>query len=81
MRSIGGMDFAMARIAVGNDRQEQLRMPGFPMGLVLYGIMRPSQPGDFETLLDWHDRMGLTDQVRDQVRQDAALEKLEVPFK
>jgi hypothetical protein len=47
-----------ARIAVGNDRQEQYRMPGVFMGLVGKGLVRPSDPGDFERQLDWLDRVG-----------------------
>ena len=45
--------FEMARIAVGNDRQEQYRLPGVPMGLVLERLVRPSAPGDFENQLAW----------------------------
>lgn len=45
----------MARIAVGNDRQEQLRLPGIPKGLVAMGIMRPSQPGAFKAHHAWLD--------------------------
>lgn len=48
--------FQMARVAVGNDRQEQYRLPGLPAGLVKEGIMRPSEPGDFQRQLDWLDR-------------------------
>jgi hypothetical protein len=45
--------FKMARIAVCNDRREQYRLPGVPMGLVQAGLMRPSQPGDLEAQLAW----------------------------
>ena len=45
--------WAMARTAVGNDRHEQYRLPGFPMGLVKLGIVRPSQPGDMDKQHDW----------------------------
>lgn len=45
--------FEMARIAVGNDRQEQLRLPGAPMGLVQAGLMRPSRSGDLEKHHAW----------------------------
>lgn len=47
------INFLMARIAVGNDRQEQLRLPGVPMGLVYYGLVKPSAPGDLERHYDW----------------------------
>jgi hypothetical protein len=55
----GTMDdqaFEMARIAVGNDRQEQYRAPGLPLGLVQAKLMRPSAPGDFEEQLAWLKR-------------------------
>jgi hypothetical protein len=45
--------FVMARIAVGNDRQEQYRRPGFSMGLVAFGVMRPSRTGDLEEQYAW----------------------------
>lgn len=45
--------FFMARVAVGNERSDQYRLPGAPMGLVLAHIVRPSAPGDFETHLAW----------------------------
>lgn len=48
--------FVSARIAVGNDRQEQYRLPGIPMGLVAAGLVRPSAKGDFETHLAWLDK-------------------------
>jgi len=47
------MDFEMARIAVGNDRQEQYRLPGVPLGLVKAGYVRPSKKGDFEKHIKW----------------------------
>lgn len=54
-----GMDFPMARVAVGNDRSDQYRLPGAPMGLVLEGWMRASKPGEFERHLAWMARMRL----------------------
>ena len=45
----------MARTATGNDRMEQLRLPGAPMGLVLAGYMKPSELGEFERHLKWLD--------------------------
>jgi hypothetical protein len=44
-----------ARIATGNDRQEQYRFPGAPLGLVGAGLLRPSEKGDFERHLKWLD--------------------------
>lgn len=52
----GGLTFTMARIAVGNDRQEQYRLPGFPGGLVKMGLMRPSAPGDLDEQYDWLEK-------------------------
>jgi hypothetical protein len=37
---VGGMTFAMARLAVGNDRADSYRLNGIAMGLVLAGRMR-----------------------------------------
>jgi len=48
--------FEMARIAVANDRQEQYRLPGVSMGLVMAGWVRPSKPGDLEDQHAWLDR-------------------------
>lgn len=45
--------FEAARIAVGNDRQEQYRLPGVKMGLVKIGIVRPSKEGDLERHYAW----------------------------
>lgn len=47
--------FQMARICVGNDRMEQYRLPGVPMGLVKMGLVRPNAPGDFDAHLKWMD--------------------------
>lgn len=47
--------FEMARIAVGNDRVDQLRMPGMPMGLVNRGYVRPCADGDLERHHKWLD--------------------------
>ena len=57
MSFVGGMTFEMARIAVGNDRQEQYRLPGAPMGLVRERLVRPSKPGDLEDQHAWLDSM------------------------
>ena len=48
-----GMEWPECRIAVANDRQEQYRLPGAPMGLVSAGYMRPSAPGDLEDQHRW----------------------------
>jgi hypothetical protein len=50
-----GLSFLAARIATGNERQEQYRLPSVPMGLVKAGLVRPSAHGDFETHLAWLD--------------------------
>ena len=52
------LDFTMARIAIGNDRQEQLRLPGVALGLRL---LRPNLAGDLERHHAWlntHDWFG-----------------------
>lgn len=51
--------WGMARTAVSNDRMEQYRLPGAPMGLVQQGLVRPSEDGDFEDQLEWLERRGL----------------------
>lgn len=51
-----GLDFEMARIAVGNDRQEQYRLPGALLGTVAMGCTRPSAPGDLEDQHRWLDK-------------------------
>jgi hypothetical protein len=48
-----GLNFEQARIAVGNDRQEQYRLPGAPMGLVQSGLVKPSKAGDFDKHIAW----------------------------
>lgn len=50
-------NFLAARIAVGNDRQEQYRMPGFPVGVfVNLGLMARNAPGDLERHHQWLDQ-------------------------
>src|SRR5688572_21996790 len=41
------------RIATGNDRMEQIRLPGAPMGLVAAGFMRANEEGDLERHHAW----------------------------
>ncbi len=54
--NMGVPGFGAARIAVGNDRQEQFRLPGVPLGLVKAGLVRPSKAGDLERHLAWLGR-------------------------
>jgi len=49
------LNFEMARIAVGNDRQEQYRLPGVPLGLVAQHYVRPSKAGDLKRHHAWLD--------------------------
>lgn len=49
----------MARTAVGNDRQEQYRLPNVPMGLVHAGFVRPSKKGDWERNVAWLHEIGV----------------------
>lgn len=55
MRVAGGMTFEMARIAIGNDRQDQYRLPGIPMGTVMMGFTKPSRDGDLADQHAWLD--------------------------
>ena len=48
VRVVGLMTWHMARIAVGNDRMESLRLPGALIGLARMGFMRGNDPGDLE---------------------------------
>lgn len=57
MGRISSLTFTMARIAVGNDRQEQYRLPGVAMGLAIDGLVQKSAPGDLEDQHRWLDRM------------------------
>lgn len=51
--------FIMARIAVGNDRMDQERLPGAPMGLVFFGLVAPSKPGDLDAHMSWLSTLGV----------------------
>ena len=51
--------WSMARVAVGNDRMDQYRLPGAPMGLVLERLVLPNEEGDFDDQLEWLERAGL----------------------
>ena len=57
-----GLTWEQARIAVANDRQEQLRLPGMPIGLVASGLVRPSMPGDMEKHHAWLKEAGIWDE-------------------
>jgi hypothetical protein len=50
------MTWEMARVATANDRQEQIRLPGAPMGLVLANITLPNAAGDFERHIAWLEK-------------------------
>jgi hypothetical protein len=53
------MTWRMGRVAVGNDRREQLRLPGFPTGLCVGGLMALSAKGDLERHGAWLKQNGL----------------------
>lgn len=60
LRRIGSVPtWEMARTAVGNDRQEQYRIPGMPIGLVGRGLMRPNAHGDLARHYEWLRTVGL----------------------
>ncbi len=62
--------FYMARVAVGNDRQEQFRFPEMSVGpLVARGLVRPSKKGDLDKHWDWldsHNWFGLNEEEDDE---------------
>ena len=58
--------FIMARIAVGNDRQLQLRAPGIVQGLVLSNIVTPSAPGDMDKHHAWLAKHAIHHGIRDE---------------
>jgi len=45
----------MARVAVANDFQERIRLPGTRLGLAMVGIVEPSKKGDMERHHRWLD--------------------------
>ena len=49
----------MLRLAVGNDRREQYRLPGAPMGLIATGCVSASAAGDLELHHAWAEQNGL----------------------
>lgn len=51
-----GVDFGMARIAVGQDWAEQLRLPGVRIGATK--LVPPAEPGDLDAHAEWLTRMG-----------------------
>lgn len=53
-------DWGMGRTAVANDRQEQLRLPGWPIGLVQMRLMRPSAEGDMARHHEWLEAHGMS---------------------
>ena len=57
--------FVMARVAVGNDRLESMRLPLVPRGLIYFGVMAPSDHGDLEKHSAWLDSLGFFTQGSD----------------
>lgn len=52
----GKTGFEMARIVVGNERQEAMRLPGVNIGAMCrQRMMHDSKPGDFDKHLKWLD--------------------------
>jgi hypothetical protein len=47
------LTWTQARVAIGNDRQEQHRLPGVPMGVLLELGGQPGQEGDLEAVYRW----------------------------
>ena len=68
----GLLDFVMARIAIGSERQELLRLPpGFPFGT---GLARSCGAGDLMRLRDWQKSKFGDEEERAAVRKDLRLE-------
>ena len=53
---MGVPGFGAARICVANDRQQSYRLPTVKLGLLMTGVMKPSEPGDLEAQHAWLDR-------------------------
>lgn len=53
------LDWHQARIAVANNRQEILRLPGVKIGLAHEGLMEPSEQGDLKKHQRWLTKIGL----------------------
>jgi hypothetical protein len=53
------MTWRMVRVAVGNDRRDQLRCPGLPLGLCMNGLVAVSEKGDLELHWEWLKKNGL----------------------
>ena len=69
----GLLDFVMARIAIGSERQELLRLPpGFAPGGT--GLARTCGAGDLNRLRDWQRSKFGDEEERDAVRKDLLLE-------
>lgn len=49
------LTWEMARVAVGNDRQEQYRLPGVRMGLAYHGLIKLNGEGDLTRHQAWLD--------------------------
>lgn len=72
MGPLHGLTFDMARIAVGSERQEMLRLPGQRLGVFM---LLPCGEDDLTTLRDWQQKHGLDEEERELVRQDMRMEK------
>ncbi len=59
LKRLTSLTWNMARTAVANDRQEQYRLPGAPIGLVQKGLMKPSKKGDLESHQAWLREVGI----------------------
>jgi hypothetical protein len=53
------MTWRMCRVAVGNDRRDQYRLPGLPQGFVFTGLVAASAPGELERHHAWMDEHDL----------------------
>lgn len=52
-KTMPGMEFHSMRTCTGEDRVQQMRIPGAPLGLIQAGMMEPNKPGDWERHQAW----------------------------
>lgn len=59
------LDWDQARIAVANDRQEKLRLPG--VGCIGLPYVKAAREGDLDRLQAWHDEVLPEDEIEDDL--------------
>lgn len=62
LMGLQGMTWDQARIAIANDRQEQLRLPGAPLGILVTQLGGQfSKEGELDDCHRWLDAIGCED--------------------